>query len=93
MAARFDADGDTWEVGYELHDGRPDLDAVVFHCITNSQRPYRVIPLPPDARGGHEAGEAPSTQRLQQLFGRSQVMDFVRDAEADPHNPGMRTAP
>jgi hypothetical protein len=94
MVMRFDADGDTWEVGYERHPARPDLDAVVFHCVSDTQRPYRVIPLPPDLRrDGGEAGEDPPRARLRRLFDRSQTMDFVHDPQADPRNRDMHTEP
>lgn len=92
MPVRFDADGDRWEVGYEVHEGRPELDAVVFHCMSNPQRPYRVAPLPADLRR-RTADDEPPKERWRQLFERAQVMDFVRDAEADPRNIGMQTEP
>jgi hypothetical protein len=79
MKHRFEADGDSWQVGIE----RPasyGAGAIVFHCTSNPQRPYRVLPLAPTDerldRGDLDDGE------LRELFSRSQIMGFTHDPAA-----------
>ncbi|MGH7555086.1 MAG: hypothetical protein ACREMQ_18960 [Longimicrobiales bacterium] len=93
MGARFDADGDTWELAVEPHPAER-VDAVVFHCISNPQRPYRVLPISSDVlelEGGLES--LAGADRLREMFERSQVMDYTRDVEANPKNVTPRTEP
>jgi hypothetical protein len=85
MKQRFRMEGDTWEIGVEQHALQPELDALVFHCMSDPQRPYRVIPLPADLHGeGRELDRELSADRLRELFARSQPLDFTHDPEADP---------
>ncbi|MGH7504395.1 MAG: hypothetical protein ACRELX_02040 [Longimicrobiales bacterium] len=80
MANRIEADGDTWEITVDRGEEAPGVNAVVFHCVSNPQRPYRVTAI-----GGSEAEQgagAIGDARLRQLFGGSQVMGFVHDRDA-----------
>ncbi len=94
MGTRFEADGDTWEVALEEHASHPARATAVFHCLSNPQRPYRVLPLPPDAgRPDGRFGDDLPDARLRELFSRSQIMDFTLDVEADPRRVERRTEP
>ncbi len=92
MGARFNADGDTWQVGLERHpsDG---IDAVVFHCISNPQRPYRVLPVPDELTASGAIDRDLPPDQLRELFERSQIMDYTHDIEANPKNASPRTEP
>lgn len=94
MGTRFEADGDTWEVALEEHAPHAARATAVFHCLSNPQRPYRVLPLPADVLGsGGRFGEDLGDSGLRELFSRSQIMDFTLDAEADPRRVERRTEP
>jgi len=100
MVKRIEADGDTWEAALASDRTTTGAAALVFHCVSNSQRPYRVVPVPPAGGAGAPASDGGvagasrlDARDLRDLFDRSQVMDFVRDPEADPRNPRPRTTP
>jgi len=84
MADRFDLDGDSWEIGVEEHGPRPGTRAIVFHCVTNPQRPYRVVEIGADE---YAEGDSIDKHRAAAWFDRSQVMDFSHDPEATPDQP------
>lgn len=46
MPRTIEADGDRWEVRPEMERARPDRHALVFHCVSNRQRPYQVAEVP-----------------------------------------------
>jgi hypothetical protein len=71
-------DGDTWQVTSGGYDERPGVRTFVFHCLSNSQRPYRVVEVPGPLvqdRGLDDVGDS----ELSDLFNRSGTMDFSHD--------------
>jgi hypothetical protein len=92
MRDLFQADGDTWRVSSDAHDSQRAVHTLVFHCVSNSQRPYRVIEVPDPVLEGRDVdtmGEA----ELTALFGRSQTMDYSHDDAADPDSHGYGGTP
>ncbi|HEX6309548.1 MAG TPA: hypothetical protein VFZ69_15225 [Longimicrobiales bacterium] len=87
MRDLFHADGDTWRVSSDTHDARRAVHTVVFHCVSNSQRPYRVVEFPDAALEGRDI-EAMGESELTELFGRSHTMDYSHDAAAEPGSHG-----
>lgn len=83
-------DGDTWRVTTAPDDGRA-VRTVVFHCVSNSQRPYRVVEVPADVHAGRSSEL--SEGELGELFARSQTMDFSHDAAAHPESHGYGDPP
>jgi hypothetical protein len=79
---RFDADGERWSVTLDRGEEAPGVNALVFHCLSNPQRPYRVVRIgeADAARDPGELGEG----RLRELFADSQIMDYVSDRDAIP---------
>jgi hypothetical protein len=92
MREQFHADGDTWRVTSSGHDQRRAVRTVVFHCVSNAIRPYRVVEVPD---GLLEAGELDlaSEQELTELFNRSHTMDYSHDAAANPESHGYGDPP
>lgn len=82
MRELFHADGDTWRVSSDAHDSERAVHTVVFHCVSNSQRPYRVVEVPDPVMGDRDL-DSMKEPELTELFGRSQTMDFS-------HDPGER---
>jgi hypothetical protein len=70
--------GDTWSAQIGEESGDPQLQTIVFFCVTNGQRPYRVVEVPRTRIGGPEALEALSAADLQALFDESISMNFLR---------------
>ena len=95
MSVEFRAEGETWRLGLEdEHSPLPGAAALVFHCVSNPQRPYRVLPVSADEPVFRAArDERIPEERLRELFSRSQVMDFTRDPEADPRRDHYDTTP
>jgi len=87
MRELFHADGDTWRVSTDTHDPQSAVHTVVFHCISNSQRPYRVVQFPEELTGGRPVEEL-GERELTELFGRSHTMDYSHDAAAEPESHG-----
>lgn len=92
MRELFHADGDTWRVSSDAHDSDRAVHTVVFHCISNSQRPYRVVEIPDPLLNGRDVEEMHETE-LSELFSRSQTMDFSHDDAAEPDSHGYGDAP
>ena len=87
MSQQFDLDGETWEIGAEAMQARGNVRALVFHCVSNPQRPYRVVEVPvADADTGDIDARAAAA-----LFARSQVMDFSHDTDAIDGAPPFGT--
>jgi hypothetical protein len=82
MRELFQADGDTWRVSSDAHDSQRAVHTVVFHCVSNSQRPYRVVEVPDPLLDDRDV-DSMKEPELTELFGRSQTMDFS-------HDPGER---
>jgi hypothetical protein len=79
MPHRIEADGDTWRVTNYEDDRRRAVRTVVFHCLSNSQRPYRVVEVP-DALLGDRDLDSLSQDELIRMFERSQTMDYSHAA-------------
>lgn len=73
---KIKAAGDTWSarVGEKSRD--PELQSIVFFCVTNGQRPYRVVEVPRTRIGGADALESLSADDLRALFDSSESMNF-----------------
>jgi hypothetical protein len=84
MRRSLRADGHTWEAALARAEPHPGVRAIVFHCMTSSQEPYRVVEVPSDRVPDDAAlGQLPDTE-LEELFRRAAIMDFVHDPAADP---------
>jgi hypothetical protein len=81
MWRRIDAGGESWRVTSYEDDRRRAVRTVVFHCLSNSQRPYRVIEVPDEMMDGTGL-DGLSAEHLGELFGRAQTMDYSHDASA-----------
>ena len=88
MKDEFRADGDTWRVTVGDQDGRRAVDTIVFHCVSNANRPYRVVEVPEPVLNGRGI-DALTEDDLAGLFGRSQTMDYSHDAAAEPDRHGV----
>jgi hypothetical protein len=82
MKEGFHADGETWLVRTEESDPRRDVVTIVFHCVSNDQRPYRVVEVPAPLLEGRTA-ETSSDEELTELFGRTHTMDYSHDPGAE----------
>jgi len=74
MAERIKADNDTWQATLEASrtgSGRH----LVFFCVSNAQRPWRVVRLDADELASPEQLEALSNDELRSLFERSESMN------------------
>lgn len=91
MHDQFRADGDTWRVTSSGQDARRAVRTVVFHCVSNSSRPYRVVEIP-DGLAAREVEHA-SEDELAALFDRSHTMDYSHDAAANPESHGYGDPP
>ena len=92
MAEPFRADGDTWRVTSDERHPERAVRTIVFHCLSNSQRPYRVVEVAASVvgeRNVEELGEA----ELNALFDRTQTMDFSHDRTAHPETHGYGGTP
>lgn len=92
MATHIEADGDTWRVTNYDDDRRRAVRTVVFHCVSNPQRPWRVIEVADDAFGSRDIADLP-TDRLESMFERSHAMDYSHDEAANPLNRGYGDPP
>ncbi len=93
MAARIQADGETWEARLDRHEPHPGIHAVVFSCISNPQRAYHVVEVPAAEVPAPERLEALPRDRLSQLFADSDPMDVAHDPSADLDHPGGHPLP
>jgi hypothetical protein len=92
MPTRIEADGHTWRVTSFEDDRRREVRTVVFHCLSNSQRPYRVIEVPDHVLGEREPGSL-SGDELTRLFDGAHTMDYSHDASASPASRGYGDPP
>jgi hypothetical protein len=92
MGELFKGDGDSWRVTVDRHDRRRAVETFVFHCVSNSQRPYRVIEVPEDVLGGRSV-ESLSGKELAELFAGTHTMDYTHDRAAVQRLPATATAP
>jgi hypothetical protein len=92
MPVQIEADGDTWRVTNYEDDRRRAVRTVVFHCVSNPQRPYRVIEVADEVFDAGDIGEVPADQ-LESMFARSHTMDYSHDSGADAINRGFEHPP
>ena len=76
--ATIKAAGDTWSVRIGERPADPELQAIVFFCVTNNQRPYRVLEVRRERIDGPEALESLSAAELRELFDASSSLDYPR---------------
>ena len=92
MRELFHVDGDTWRITSDGVDARRSVRTIVFHCISNATRPYRVVELP-ESLLQSRSSESLSEEDLTELFGRSHTMDYSHDAAANPESHGYGDPP
>lgn len=92
MWHRIDADGHSWRVTSFEDDRRRAVRTLVFHCLSNTQRPYRVVEVPDEVMGDGDVGSL-SRDKLGQLFDRSHTMDYSHDVAANPLSRGYGDPP
>lgn len=74
MAKRIKADNDSWQATLEASatGGQRHL---VFFCVSNGQRPWRVVRLDKDEVASSDALNELSSDELRALFARSESMN------------------
>jgi hypothetical protein len=87
MGRQIDIDGDRWITSLDRRSAHPGMHALVFHCVSDAQRPYRVIELPAE-EAGEEGGPEFSDRELRELFSNAHTMDYSRDESAEPDRRG-----
>lgn len=92
MRLELKADGDRWLVTRDEHDRRRAVHTFVFHCITDSQRPYRVIEVPEEAFAGKDLAGLTEPE-LRDLFAGTHTMDYSHDRGASPRDHGYGDSP
>ena len=92
MAEPFRADGDTWRVTSDERHPERAVRTIVFHCLSNSQRPYRVIEVAESVLGERTVEELGAAE-LNALFDRTHTMDFSHDRAAHPESHGYGDRP
>ena len=89
MRGEIQADGERWLVRAEESAAEDNVRTFVFHCVSNSSRPYRVVQVP-EGVASTSAGRDLDETELRALFDRSQTMDYVHDSDAFPEGHGVR---
>jgi hypothetical protein len=89
---KLSADGDTWRVTSSGDDPRRDVRTLVFHCLSNTQRPYRVVEVPGGVLGDRPVNDMQDGE-LSGLFDRSHTMDFSHDRSASALHHGYGDPP
>lgn len=74
---KIKAAGDTWSARIGEGSSDREVQTIVFFCVTNGQRPYRVVEVPRTQLGGTDALEALSVADLQALFDASISMNYL----------------
>jgi hypothetical protein len=92
MADAFRADGDTWHITSDERHPQRAVRTIVFHCVSNSQRPYRVVEVAEPVLGGRKVEEL-REEELDALFRRTHTMDFSHDPAASPESHGYGDPP
>jgi hypothetical protein len=92
MWRRIDADGDSWRVTSFEDDRRRAVRTVVFHCLSNTQRPYRVVEVPDDMLG-NDGVDGMGKEQLGDRLGRAHAMDYSHDSTASPASRGYGGPP
>lgn len=87
MERPIEMDGDRWIATVDRRSAHPGMHAVVFHCVSDGQRPYRVIEVPADeSREGSDTGF--NERELKEMFSNAHTMDYSRDEAAEPGRHG-----
>lgn len=73
---KIKADGDRWAARLSETPPSPDVQAVVFFCVSTGQRPYRVVEVSREALPDEKALEGLSREKLEELFRDSRSMGF-----------------
>ena len=89
MRDEFQADGERWLVRSDDSDERRDVRTFVFHCVSNSSRPYRVVQVPGSVVSAEAVADLGDAE-LTDLFTRSHTMDYVHDRDSQPEGHGVR---
>jgi hypothetical protein len=92
MLDQFQADGDTWQITSGEVDDTHAVRTIVFHCVSDIQRPYRVVQVAEPVLAGKSI-EALTEDELTTLFNRSHTMDYVHDPAARPESHGYGDPP
>ena len=75
---KIKAAADTWSARIGEAPSDPQMQTVVFFCVTNGQRPYHVVEVPRSQVGGEDALESMTEDELRALFNASTSMNFIR---------------
>ena len=86
MRDEFSADGERWLMRADDATTTVGVRTFVFHCMSNTSRGYRVVQVPDSVAGDADFNE----DEMRALFDRSQMMDFVHDADAQADGQGIR---
>jgi hypothetical protein len=89
---KLEADGDTWQVTSDGYDEAPGVRTFVFHCLSDTQRPYRVVQVPEPMLRDRTLDGVDDTE-LREFFERSHTMDFSHDRAANPESHGYGDPP
>lgn len=81
MPKSFEADGDRWIATVDRQAAHPGMNAIVFHCVSDAQRPYRVVEVP-------AAADPLSERALREHFSNAHIMDYSYDEAAEPRYHG-----
>jgi len=87
MKRTLEIDGSKWVVTVDRQATHPGTQAIVFHCVSDGQRPYRVVEVPAGTGPDPEREEV-SDRDLRELFGNSHTMDYSYDEDAQPRAHG-----
>jgi hypothetical protein len=87
MPRTFEMDGDRWITTVDRQAAHPGMHAVVFHCVTDGQRPYRVLEVPAE-RNFDPDGKDLTEGELRELFSNAHTMDYSHDEAAEPLEHG-----
>jgi len=68
--------GDTWTVRLGSEPTGPDVQVVMFFCVTTGQRPYRVVEVPKEELAGPDEFANLGAADMETLFEASQSMGF-----------------
>ncbi|MFW6039731.1 MAG: hypothetical protein ACOC9N_01495 [Gemmatimonadota bacterium] len=74
MAKRIKADNDSWQATLDASAAGARRH-LVFFCVSNGQRPWRVVRLDDDEIPSSDALDRLSTDELRALFARSESMN------------------
>ena len=87
MPRVFETDGDRWIATVDRQAAHPGMHAVVFHCVSDGQRPYRVLEVPAERSFDPDRKDL-SDGELRELFSNAHTMDYSYDESAEPREHG-----